>query len=312
MIRVHDLEKEYEGAQAVRKISFEIAAGDVFGFIGPNGAGKTTTMRILATLLEPSGGEAFVGGESVVDRPDAVRRLIGYMPDYYGVYEGVTVKEYLDFFAASYHIPRRERRTVVRDVMELTDLGKLSRKVVDGLSKGMKQRLCLAKTLVHDPKVLILDEPAAGLDPRARIELRILLKELQRLGKTIMISSHILTELADICNTVGIIEQGSLLAIGDIETIRRKLLPHRVLTIRILGDADALTRAREIAAGCEACASAEAAGESTLRVIWTGEEREIYKLIRALVDQDVPIVGLFEEKANLEHLFMQITKGELA
>jgi ABC-2 type transport system ATP-binding protein len=312
MIRVDGVTKEYEGATAVKAISFEVADGDVFGFIGPNGAGKTTTMRILATLLEPSSGDAFVAGASVIDKPDEVRRLLGYMPDYYGVYEGVTVAEYLDFFAASYHIPRRERRVVVRDVMELTDLGKVSRKVVDGLSKGMRQRLCLAKTLVHDPKVLILDEPAAGLDPRARIELRILLKELQRLGKTIMISSHILTELADICNTVGIIERGELLAIGDIETIRRKLLPHRVLTIRILGDTDAIGRARGIAAADPLCASVDAAGEQSIRVVWTGEEKDIYKLIRALVDQDIPIVGLFEEKANLEHLFMQITKGEVA
>jgi ABC-2 type transport system ATP-binding protein len=312
IIRIEGLEKEYEGVPAIRRLSFEIGEGDVFGFIGPNGAGKTTTMRILATLLEPSGGEAFVAGRSVVDRPEEVRRLLGYMPDYYGVYEGVTVEEYLDFFAASYHLPRRERRVVVRDVMELTDLTKLARKLVEGLSKGMKQRLCLAKTLVHDPKVLILDEPAAGLDPRARIELRILLKELQRLGKTIMISSHILTELADICNTVGIIERGEILAVGDIETIRRKLLPHRVLTFRILGDAEAIERARLIAAAEEKCASADPAGENALKVIWTGEERDIYKLVRALVDRDIPIVGLYEEKANLEHLFMQITKGELA
>jgi ABC-2 type transport system ATP-binding protein len=311
VIQVRNLEKRYEGHPALQPVSFDIAAGDCFGFIGPNGAGKTTTMRILATLLEPSGGDATVDGMSVVDRPEEVRRLLGYMPDYYGVYEGVTVEEYLDFFAATYRIRRRERRAVVRDVMELTDLGKLSRKVVEGLSKGMKQRLCLAKTLIHDPKVLILDEPAAGLDPRARIELRVLLKELQRLGKTIMISSHILTELADICNTVGIIEQGRILAIGDIETIRRKLLPHRILTIRILGEAADLERARGIAEGVPQCSSVETAGDSALKVVWTGEEKEIYKLLRALVDQEVPIVGLFEEKANLEHLFMQITKGEV-
>ncbi|HVY62162.1 MAG TPA: ABC transporter ATP-binding protein, partial [Planctomycetota bacterium] len=243
---------------------------------------------------------------------ERVRPLVGFMPDYYGPYEGVTVEEYLDFFAAAYGIARRERKKIVGDVMELTDLGGLSRKLVASMSKGMKQRLCLAKTLVHDPKVLILDEPAAGLDPRARIELRVLLKELQRLGKTIMISSHILTELADICNTVGIIEQGELLAVGDIETIRRKLLPHRVLTIRIIGDGDAVGRAREIAAAHPKAASAEAATDSALRVMWTGEEKEIYTLVRALVDRDVPIVGLFEEKANLENLFMQITKGEVA
>jgi ABC-2 type transport system ATP-binding protein len=312
IIKVDGLEKEYEGVPALKKISLEIHEGDVFGFIGPNGAGKTTTMRILATLLEPSRGQAWVAGASVVDAPEEVRRLLGYMPDYYGVYEGITVEEYLHFFAASYHIPRRQRARVVGDVMELTDLGKLGWKLIEGLSKGMKQRLCLAKTLVHDPKVLILDEPAAGLDPRARIELRVLLKELQRLGKTIMISSHILTELADICNTVGIIEHGDLLAIGDIETIRRKLLPHRVLTVRIVGDDGALERARLIASQDPKAASVEVASDSALRVMWSGEEREIYKLVRALVEADVPIVGLGEEKANLENLFMQITKGEVA
>jgi ABC-2 type transport system ATP-binding protein len=309
VIRVVDLEKEYEGVPALRRVSFDIPEGEVFGFIGPNGAGKTTTMRILATLLEPTRGDAFVAGVSCVDRPEEVRRLLGYMPDYYGVYEGVTVEEYLDFFAASYHIPRRARSRVLGDVMELVDLAPLKGKLVEGLSKGMKQRLCLAKTLVHDPKVLILDEPAAGLDPRARIELRALVKELKTLGKTIMVSSHILTELADMCTSVGIIEQGGLLAVGDIESIRRRLLPHRVLTIRILGTDEDLARAREIAAKEPACASAETAGPATLKVDWTAEEKDIYKLVRALVDRDVPIVGLEEEKANLEHIFMQITTG---
>jgi len=309
VIKVMGLEKSYEGVPALKSTSFEIGEGEVFGFIGPNGAGKTTTMRILATLLEPTRGDAFIGGVSVVDRPEEVRRLLGYMPDYYGVYEGVTVLEYLQLFAASYHIARRDRAKVIGDVMALTDLTPLAGKLVEGLSKGMKQRLCLAKTLIHDPKVLILDEPAAGLDPRARIELRVLVKELKSLGKTIMVSSHILTELADMCTSVGIIERGGLLAVGDIETIRRKLLPHRVLTIRILGTDEEVAKAREIASRAPGCASVEPAGASALKVIWTAPEKEIYKLVRALVEQDVPITGLEEEKANLEHLFMQITTG---
>jgi ABC-2 type transport system ATP-binding protein len=312
VIEVQGLSKSFDGHAAVRDVSFTVNEGDVFGFIGPNGAGKTTTMRVIATLLEPTRGDAKVCGKSAVDEPEAVRRLIGYMPDYYGPYEGVTVDEYLDFFAAAYHIRRKSRRAIVRDVMELTDLAKLGKKLVAGLSKGMKQRLCLAKTLVHDPKVLILDEPAAGLDPRARIELRALLKELQRLGKTILISSHILTELADICNTVGIIEQGQLLAQGDIESIRRRLLPHRILTLRILGGDAALAQAAELARTHAETESVALGGDGTLRVTWTGEERAIPRLLRSLVDRDVAVVGLVEEKANLEHLFMQITQGTVA
>ena len=312
MIRVAGLWKDFDGAPAVRGLNFEVGEGDVFGFIGPNGAGKTTTMRVIATLLEPTRGDAFVCGKSAVDEPEEVRRLIGYMPDYYGPYEGLSVVEYLDFFAAAYHIPRRDRRAIVRDVMELTDLGGLSGKLVATLSKGMKQRLCLAKTLVHDPKALVLDEPAAGLDPRARIELRALLKELQRLGKTILISSHILTELADICNRVGIIERGELLAEGDIESIRRRLHPHRMVTIRILGGDAALAEASALARGHKETERAEVGGDGTLRVTWTGEERDISKLLRSLVDRDIAVIGLVEEKANLEHLFMRITQGEVA
>jgi ABC-2 type transport system ATP-binding protein len=312
VIEVEDLWKIYEESPAVQGLAFTVNEGDCFGFIGPNGAGKTTTMRVIATLLEPTRGDARVGGKSAVDEPEEVRKLIGYMPDYYGPYEGVTVEEYLDFFAAAYHIPRRERRAILRDVMELVDLTKLSPKLVAGLSKGMKQRLCLAKTLVHDPKVLILDEPAAGLDPRARIELRALLKELQRLGKTILISSHILTELADICNTVGIIERGKLLAVGDIESIRRRLLPHRVITVRILEPDRHLAEAADLARAHPETSGVEVGPDGSLRVTWTGEERDIHRLLRSLVERDLPVVGLAEEKANLENLFMKITEGTVA
>ncbi len=309
MIHVRNLTKTFDGVRAVRSATFDVNEGDIFGFIGPNGAGKTTTIRILATLLEPTDGECRVAGKDVVNDPEDVRRLLGYMPDYYGVYEGITVEEYLHFFAAAYHIPRPRRRPIVRDVMELTDLTKLDRKLVSTLSKGMKQRLCLAKTLIHDPKVLVLDEPAAGLDPRARIELRELLRELRRMGKTILISSHILTELADLCNTVGIIEQGEILATGDIETIRRRLLPHTVLSIKVLGE-DAAERAREIAARDPLARTVDVRGE-TLRVEWAGDEKDIWKLVKELVDREVPLVGLAEEKANLEQVFMKITKGDV-
>jgi len=207
MIKTTHLHKKYKNLVAVKDLNIEIERGDVYGFIGPNGAGKTTTIKILATLISPSFGTASIDGYDVRDYPRAVRAKIGYMPDFFGVYDDMKVWEYLDFFAAAYKIPRQQRVNIIDDVLELTDLHNKREDFVEALSRGMKQRLCLAKTLVHDPDVLLLDEPASGLDPRARIEMRELLKELRRMGKTILISSHILTELADFCNKIGIIEK---------------------------------------------------------------------------------------------------------
>jgi ABC-2 type transport system ATP-binding protein len=225
MIEVQHVCKSFRQFRAVWDLSFNCAAGDIFGFVGPNGAGKTTTMRMMATLLDPDYGDIKIDGVSVLDEPEEIRRVIGYMPDYIGVYEGVEIREYLEFFAAAYRIPADRRKKLVDEIMEITDLTSVEKKDVSTLSKGMRQRLCLAKTLVHDPKVLILDEPAAGLDPRARIELRLLLKELQKLGKTIIISSHILTELSDMCNSVGIIERGIMLKAGRIDDILAERTP---------------------------------------------------------------------------------------
>ena len=219
MIEITDFTKMYDDFVAVDSLNLTIEKGDVFGFIGPNGAGKTTTIRFLATLLKPTRGGARVDGLDVVANPDGVRRAIGYMPDDYGVYDGMRVWEFLDFFGAAYDIPRAKRRAVIRDILILLDLQHKSDAMVNALSRGMRQRLCLAKTLVHDPPVLILDEPASGLDPRARVEIKELLRELQSMGKTILISSHILSELADCCNAIGIIERGKLLAAGPADRI---------------------------------------------------------------------------------------------
>ncbi len=308
MIEVLNLLKTYDGVPAVNELSFTIERGGVFGFIGPNGAGKTTTMRILATLLDPTDGEAYVDGVSVVDEPEKVRLLVGYMPDYYGVYDGIRVWEYLDFFAASYDFNRHERRQVIGDVMELTDLTPLREKLVATLSKGMKQRLCLAKTLIHDPKVLILDEPAAGLDPRARIELRVLIKELAGMGKTIMISSHILTELSDLCDSVGIIERGQLLANGKIKDIERQMHPVQVVTFQFHDRAD------EALATLKAHPHALSArlDDSSVVVEFDQSPEKIYELVKLVVQKDLPLIGLREERRNLEDLFMKITQGELA
>jgi len=237
IVETRGLTKRYGPFQALEELNLSIEPGVVFGFIGPNGAGKTTSMRILATLLEPTSGEAWVGGYSVTREPKSVRQVLGYMPDNFGVYDNMKVWEYLDFFAASYGLPRGRRLGLIDDLLALVDLSEKKEGYVEALSRGMKQRLCLARTLVHDPQLLILDEPASGLDPRARVELRALLRQLGALGKTVIVSSHILTELADICDHVGIIERGRLLASGSIEEMLRQVQTNRVVLVRLIADA---------------------------------------------------------------------------
>ncbi len=236
VVEVRGLTKGYGPFLALDDLNLSIEPGVVFGFIGPNGAGKTTSMRILATLLEPSSGEAWVGGYSVTRQPKQVRQILGYMPDNFGVYDNMKVWEYLDFFAAAYGLPRGRRLGLIDDLLALVDLTEKRDSYVDALSRGMKQRLCLARTLVHDPQLLILDEPASGLDPRARVELRALLRQLGALGKTVIVSSHILTEMADICDHVGIIERGRLLAAGPIADLLRQVQTSRTVLVRLLAD----------------------------------------------------------------------------
>ncbi len=309
MISVRGLAKTYEnGTRALREVSFEVPEGDIFAFIGPNGAGKTTTIRILVTLLEPTGGEATVGGEDVVRYPDRVRNLIGYMPDDFGVYEGVRVWEYLDFFAAAHRMPKLQRRRAVDDVMVLTDLTGLRERMVETLSKGMRQRLCLAKTLVHDPKALILDEPASGLDPRARIEFRALLKTLAGMGKTILISSHILTELREICNSCCIIERGRIAASGRLDELTEKLLPVRIIVVKLLSGAE---RAAEELLRIPGVASAAVDGRN-VRVEFQGQDADIHGLMKKLVEKELPVIGLEEKERDMEALFLRITRGDLA
>ena len=307
MIEVRELEKSYGEHHAVRGISFTVEKGDIFGFIGPNGAGKTTTIRIAATLLDASGGDVRIAGHSVTEAPYAVRRVLGYMPDLFNVYDGITVREYLDFFAAANGLHRRDRARTLDAVLDLTDLRGVAERLSGGLSKGMKQRLCLARTLLHDPQVLVLDEPASGLDPRARIEFRALLKELRTMGKTILLSSHILTELSDVCNAVAIMEKGRVVAAGAIESIRDQLQGKRCFVLTVLDRAD------------EACRILEASGSASrvqrqdlsVRFQLEGELPKAAELVKAICAADVPVVGLREESANLEGLFMQLTRGEV-
>ena len=284
----------------------EIEDGDCFGFIGPNGAGKTTTIKILATLLKPTWGEARVAGLSVGPvNARKVRSLIGYVPDYFGSYEDMVVKEYLEFFAASYNIHGEQRDQVVRDVLDLTDLSYKAEADVNGLSRGMKQRLSVARVLLHDPKVLLLDEPASGLDPRARIEMRELLKELHRMGKTILISSHILLELADLCNKVGIVEQGQLKFVGTIQEILEKARTGIVLHV---GVADKTMQAAEVIKQVAGVQSAEVT-DHHIRVMMDPADHDVARIAAKLVNNGFALTRLEEEKVNLEMAFMRLTKG---
>jgi ABC-2 type transport system ATP-binding protein len=305
VLEVQHLRKEYRNLTAVKDLSFHLDQGDIFGFIGPNGAGKTTTIKILATLLRPTAGRAEIAGIDVVADPEAVRGIIGYMPDFFGVYDDIKVWEYLDFFAAAYKIPRARRPGIIDDVLELTDLTVKKDSYVEELSRGMKQRLCLAKTLIHDPKVLLLDEPASGLDPRARIEIKELLKELKSMGKTIIISSHILPELADFCNKIGIIEQGELVVSGDVQAIMQQVSGGRVYELRVVEDLDgaaALLQARPDVRGVKTV-------DGALKIEYSGDPDEVYQLLRDLLAAGFKVQSFSEQETDLEDIFMKVTRG---
>ena len=305
MIQTHGLTKQYKKLTAVNSLDMTVNEGDIFGFIGPNGAGKTTTIKMLATLTRPTSGYAEVAGFNILTQPDEVKRVIGYMPDSFGVYEDMKVWEYLDFFAAAYKIPKDKRAQIIDDVLNLTDLIYKKDDYVEALSRGMKQRLCLAKTLVHDPKVLLLDEPASGLDPRARIELRELLKELQKMGKTILISSHILTELADFCTSIGILEQGALLAAGKVDDILKNIKGAKVVLVTVKDNAPA---ARDLLAAQEHVKSVETDG-NRLKIQVDFECDDTSFIAETLLTGGIKIVSLREEELDLEEIFMKITTG---
>ena len=358
-IRVRHLWHRFGRLDVLRDVSFDVHEGEIFGFIGPNGAGKTTTIRVMATLLEPMAGRVEIDGLDVTIDPESVRRIIGYMPDHAGVYERVTVREYLEFFADAYRVPTAGSTYAVVDaVMELTDLTKLRDKLVATMSKGMKQRLQLARTLLHDPKVLILDEPASDLDPRARIEIRDLLVELRGMGKTIFLSSHILTELADVCTSVGVLERGRLVVAGPIHDIARRLelsqaqaaIPHaeygppggpppgppapspyggyapppygygpppapvpqgppkRRAKIKALAPAEAVAATLQAMPNCAGVAPGPL---GTVIVTYLGDDQSLAGVVRALVMNGVPVVGVEPERNELERIFLEVTKGEV-
>lgn len=305
MIEVSGFGKDYGDFRAVESLDLKIEAGEIFGFIGPNGAGKSTTIRFLATLLKATRGKGTVNGFDVERQPMEVRRSVGYMPDMFGVYDGMRVWEFLDFFAVAYQIPHKNRQKTIGDVLELVDLAHKRNDFVNGLSRGMKQRLCLAKTLVHDPPVLILDEPASGLDPRARVLVRELLKELQRMGKTILISSHILTELADFCSSIGIIERGKLLMNGPIDIVYRRIRSHRTLDIRVMRN---IGLAEEIVSGHPGCQKVEVEG-MTLMAEVDVDEKGLEALLQQLVAADLGLYCFADLEPSLEDVFMSVTQG---
>jgi len=305
VINISHLNKEYKGLTAVKDLSLHLEAGDIFGFIGPNGAGKTTTIKMLATLLKPTSGTAMIDGIDVVENPEAVRGRIGYMPAFFGIYDDMRVWEYLDFFAGAYRLPRAQRPRIIDDVLNLTDLTGKKDNYVEELSTGMKQRLCLAKTLIHDPKVLLLDEPASGLDPRARIEIKELFKELKAMGKTIIISSHILPELADFCNKVGIIERGELLISGDVQDIMAQVTGGKTLEIKLLDETERAAAILSDAPGVRAVRTID----SRLHVEFTGNLEGQAGLNKLLVDSGLRVQTFSEQETDLEDIFMKVTKG---
>ena len=305
MIETKNLTKNYGNLTAVDNLNLTIQDGDIFGFIGPNGAGKTTTMRILVTLLEPYGGSAFINGLNVAKDGKKVRRLVGYMPDFMGVYDDLKVFEYLEFFAAAFGIERKKRKSIVEGVLELTDLEPKKSATVDSLSRGMQQRLGLARVLIHDPKVLILDEPASGLDPRARIEIRELLRELKRMGKTIMISSHILSELEEICDHVGIIEHGRLVFSGTLEEIRPRLGIESKVRVSV---ADYQDKAIELLSALPQVRQVQALGDEIVVTFHEGKDADGI-VARTLVNAGLDIISIQPERLKLDDAFLQLTKG---
>jgi ABC-2 type transport system ATP-binding protein len=305
-VQTLNLTRLYGDMVALNNLNLTVNRGDLFGFIGSNGAGKTTTLRILATFLAPSGGTAQVAGHDVVKDADAVRHVIGYMPDFFGVYKDMEVTEYLDFFGACYKIPSTQRDKVVSDVLELVGLTEKKGALIGALSRGMQQRLGLARVLIHDPQVLLLDEPASGLDPRARIEVMAILQELQRLGKTIIISSHILSELETLCNRVAIIEKGKLIYTGPVQGVRDQMSSGRVVWVKVASDPEQamqLLQARpEI--------SEVVPTDGQLKVTLATADADHSIVAETLVKGGARLIGLREDEMGLEEVFLRVTRGE--
>ena len=306
MLRAEGLVKTYGRTRALNGLSLHVPRGSIYGFVGPNGAGKTTTLRILATLLAPEGGEAWVDGRLLTADPAAVRSKIGFMPDFFGVYDNLTVSEYLDFYAAAYGVPVAESRRTNAELLELVDLAPKRDDFVENLSRGMKQRLGLARCLVHNPQVLLLDEPASGMDPRARYEMREIVKELQRMGKTVLVSSHILLELAEMCSHIGIIQDGRLLREGPVHAILGSLKGARSVRIGIMGEVAPAVAVLHGQPGVSDIVPTD----DGLEVTFAGDDAATAALLRALVEAGIPVLHFARATSSLEEIFMQLTEND--
>lgn len=310
MIETIGLTKKYGSFYALQDLNLTVEDGTVFGFVGANGAGKSTTFSILSTLLQPSAGDAFINGLSVTKDAHEVRKQIGYMPDFFGVYDQLKADEYLDFYGASYGLKPKEREVLIPKLLELVNLESKRYEYVDLLSRGMKQRLCLARALIHDPNILILDEPASGLDPRARVEMRDILRELKSMGKTILISSHILPELAEMCDSIGVIDSGKLIAQGSVQEIQAKLQSEKVICVKVAGPLQLVIPFFENDPFVSKIV--EKPEKHTIEFLYRGSEQEQIELLRKAMMQQLPILSFKEDETDLEDVFMAITKGDEA
>lgn len=308
MIKVQNVSKRYRSVNALQDLTLEIPSGAIYGLIGPNGAGKTTLIRILAALLTPTSGKVWFDNEEVGEMPEFIQRKVGYMPDFFGVYPDLTPVEYLEFYAGIHGIAAKKRPAIVKDLLELVDLASKRDALVETLSRGMKQRLCLARALVHDPEVLLLDEPASGLDPRARIELRELLKTLQGMGKTIIISSHILLELAEMCTNIAIMQDGRLVVAGDVEQVTRQLGGGRQLEIHVL---EHLPEAMQLLKDTEGMSNVLSENGTVLQAEFVGDDKALHGVLTRLMAADIPVVSFAPRSSGgrLEEVFMSITEG---
>ena len=308
MIKVRNISKRYRNTNALSDFTLDVPKGAIYGLIGPNGAGKTTLLRILAALLSPSTGQVWFEEAEVSASPSAVQRKVGYMPDFFGVYPDLTSIEYLEFYAGIHGIPRQKRAKIVTDLLELVDLASKRDALVETLSRGMKQRLCLARALVHDPEVLLLDEPASGLDPRARVELRELLRTLQGMGKTVIISSHILLELAEMCTDVAIVQGGRLIVAGDVEQVSRRLNGGRQLEIRVL---DRVSDVIEVLKEQPAISNILHSEGTLIQADFAGDDSALHTTLAALITRGLPIISFAPRSSGgrLEEVFMSITEG---
>jgi ABC-2 type transport system ATP-binding protein len=310
IIEIENLTKKFGARTAIDGLTLNVNAGEIFGFVGPNGAGKTSTIRVMTTLLQQTAGDVRIAGCSAQKDPAGVRRVTGYMPDVFGLYRSMKVWEYLDFFAGCYHIPEMARPGLIDDLLELVDLSHRREDMVESLSRGMQQRLSLARTLVHDPQVLILDEPASGLDPRARVEIRELLVELAHMGKTIFFSTHILADVAEICTRVGIIEAGKLVALGELEALQQQVMPLRTVEVTLLSG---IELALELLGGIPAVNGAKAVGAQNgrqrLEFEFSGDDLAISQALAALVAAGIPVLQFTSGERDLEAVFMRATRG---